>query len=194
MKIGYIFNVREKRSNTVPEQINALKQAGCQVIFSDVHHDFPNQQPNLESIFEYAREGDILVIWQIYCLAPTVRRFVKIAQQLYQQNVGLQVLTGEALQIKPHSSDSEMMLATFSALANLEREYASERTKKGLAKLKDRGKMLGRQSNFERWKSKLIEMQQLGYSNYRMSKETGMAYETVKKYLSILDSEDFDSL
>jgi DNA invertase Pin-like site-specific DNA recombinase len=187
MKIGYIFNVGEKRINTVPEQIEALKQADCQVIFSDVHHDFPNQQPNLESIFEYAREGDILVIWQIYCLAPTVRRFVKIALRLYQQNIGLQVLTGEALQIKPHSSDSEMMLATFSALANLEREYASERTKKGLAKLKDQGKMLGRRSNFEKWKPKLIEMQQLGYSIFRMSKETGVAYETVKKYLKLID-------
>lgn len=189
MKIGYIFNIGEKRINTVPEQIEALKQADCQVIFSDVHHDFPNQQPNLESIFEYARSGDILVIWQIYCLAPTVRRFVKIAQQLYQHNIGLQVLTGEALQIKPHSSDSEMMLATFSALANLEREYASERTKKGLAKLKAQGKVLGRQSNFEYWKPRLIEMRQLGYSNYKISQDTGVSYGTVKKYLRQLEPE-----
>ncbi len=101
MKIGYIFSVGEKRINTVPEQIEALKQAGCQVIFSDVHHDFPNQQPNLESIFEYAREGDILVIWQIYYLAPTVRRFVKIAQRLHQENIGLQILTGKLLKSNP---------------------------------------------------------------------------------------------
>ncbi len=48
------------------------------------------------------------------------------------------------------------MLATFSALANLEREYASSRTKEGLEKLKAQGKVLGRQSNFEYWKPKLI--------------------------------------
>ena len=88
----------------------------------------PQEQRTLmavESIFEYAREGDILVIWQIYCLAPTVRRFVKIARKLYQHNIGLQVLTGEASQIKPHTPDSKKMLATFAAFANLEREYAS---------------------------------------------------------------------
>lgn len=82
-----------------------------------------------------------------------------------------------------------MMLATFSAFTNLEREYASSRTKKALEKLKVQGKVLGRQSNFEYWKPKLLEMQQLGYSNYKMSKETGMAYETIKKYLSQLDLE-----
>ncbi len=82
-----------------------------------------------------------------------------------------------------------MMLATFSAFTNLEREYASSRTKKALEKLKVQGKVLGRQSNFEYWKPKLLEMQQLGYSNYKMSKETGLAYETIKKYLSQLDLE-----
>ncbi|MDJ0899845.1 MAG: recombinase family protein [Xenococcus sp. MO_188.B8] len=189
MKIGYIFNIGEKRINTVPEQIEALKQAECQVIFSDIHHDFPNQQPLLESMFEYAREGDILVIWQIYCLAPTVRRFVKIARRLYQQNIGLQVLTGEASLFQPHTLDSEKMLATFAAFAKLEQEYASSRTKKGLEELKSQGKVLGRRSNFEQWKPKLIEMQKLGYSAYRISQETRLCYETAKKYLRQLEQE-----
>ena len=35
------------------------------------------------------------------------------------------------------------------AFAILEREYASSRTKEGLAKLKAQGKVLGRHSNFE---------------------------------------------
>ena len=105
-------------------------------------------------------------------------------------NIGLQILTGEASQIKPHSPDSEMMLATFSVFANLEREYASSRTKEGLEKLKSQGKVLGRRSNFEYWKPKLIEMQQWGYSIFRMSKETGIAYETVKKYLNQITLEN----
>ena len=94
---------------------------------------------------------------------------------------------GEASQIKPHTPDSEKMMATFSAFAQIERDYASSRTKKGLGKLKAQGKVLGRRSNFEKWKPKLIEMQQLGYSIFRMSKETGVAYETVKKYLKLID-------
>ena len=86
------------------------------------------------------------------------------------------------------------MLATFSTFANLEREYASSRTKKGLEKLKAQGKVLGRQSKFEQWKSKLIEMQQLGYSAYGMSQETGLCYGTVKKYLRQLEQEIYTNL
>ena len=189
MKIGYFFGIGEKGIDTVPEQIEALKQAGCQVIFGDLLDSFLDEQSNLESVFEYAREGDILVIWQIFCLAPRLRRFVNIGQRLHQQKMGLEILVGEASQIKPHTPDSEQMMATFSAFAKLEREYASERTKKGLAKLKAQGKTLGRRSNFEQWKPKLIEMKQLGYSAYRSSKETGLCYSTVRKYLRQLESD-----
>ena len=189
MRIGYVFSIGEKGINTVSEQLGALEQADCQVIFGDRLDSFLDPQSNLESVFEYARSGDILVIWQIFCLAPRLRRFVNIGQRLHQQKIGLEILVGEASQIKPHTPDSEKMLATFSTFANLEREYASSRTKKGLEKLKAQGKVLGRQSKFEQWKSKLIEMQQLGYSAYGMSQETGLCYGTVKKYLRQLEQE-----
>ncbi|MDJ0596487.1 MAG: recombinase family protein [Pleurocapsa sp. MO_226.B13] len=189
MKIGYFFGIGEKGIDTVPEQIEALKQAECQIIFGDEIGSFLDEQSNLESVFEYARAGDILVIWQIFCLAPRLRRFVNIGHRLHQQKMGLEILVGEASQIKPHTPDGEKMMATFSAFDQIEREYASERTKKVLAKLKAQGKTLGRRSNFEQWKPKLIEMQQLGYSAYEMSQSTGLYSRTVKKYLKQLEQE-----
>lgn len=189
MKIGYFFGIGEKGIDTVPEQIKALKQAGCQVIFGDEIDSFLEEQSNLELVFEYAREGDILVIWQIFCLAPRLRWFVKIGQRLHQQKIGLEILVGEASQIKPHTPDSEVMLEIFTMFANLEREYASSRTKKALKNLKSQGKTLGRQSKFEQWRSKLIELEQLGYSAYRISQETELCYGTVRKYLKRIENE-----
>ena len=189
MKIGYIFGIGEKGINTVAEQMEALKQSDCQVIFSDLLNSFLDEQSNLESMFEYAREGDILVIWQIHCLAPRLRWFVKIARRLHQHKIGLSILVGEASQIKPHTPDSEVMLEIFTMFANLEREYASSRTKKALKNLKAKGKTLGRQSKFEQWKLKLIEMKQSGYSAYRISKETELCYGTVRKYLKRIEDE-----
>ena len=81
------------------------------------------------------------------------------------------------------------MLEVFTMFANLEREYASSRTKKTLKKLKSQGKTLGRQSKFEQWRSKLVEMEQLGYSDYRISKETELCYGTVRKYLKQIEDE-----
>lgn len=71
--------------NSLPEQIEALQQAECQVIFGDLLDSFLDPQSNLELVFEYARAGDILVIWQIFCLAPRLRRFVNIGQRLSSQ-------------------------------------------------------------------------------------------------------------
>ena len=48
---------------------------------------------------------------------------------------------------------------------------------------------LGKRSNFEQCKPKLIEMQQLCYSAYRISKETELCCGTVRKYLSQLDRD-----
>ena len=189
MRIGYFFGIGEKGIDTVPEQMKALKQADCQVIFGDLLDSFLDEQSNLESVFAYAREGDIVVIWQIFCLAPRLRRFVNIGQRLHQQKIGLEILVGEASQIKPHTPDSEVMLEVFTMFANLEREYASSRTKKALKKLKSQGKSLGRQSKFERWKPKLIELEQLGYSAYKISKETELCYGTVRKYLKRIEDE-----
>ena len=189
MRIGYFFSIGEKGIDTLSEQIEALKKADCQVIFGDLLDSFLDPQSNLESVFEYARAGDILVIWQIFCLAPRLRRFVNIGHRLHQQKMGLEILVGEASQIKPHTPDGEKMMATFSAFDNLEREYASSRTKKVLAKLKAQGKTLGRRSNFEQWKPRLIEMQQLGYSAYEMSQKTGLYSGTVRKYLKRIEDE-----
>ena len=96
MRIGYVFSIGEKGINTVSEQLGALEQADCQVIFGDRLDSFLDPQSNLESVFEYARSGDILVIWQIFCLAPRLRRFVNIGQRLHQQKIGLEILVGEA--------------------------------------------------------------------------------------------------
>ena len=46
---------------------------------------------------------------------------------------------------------------------------------------------MGRRRKFEQWKSKLIEMQQLGYSAYGMSQETGLCYVTIRKYWKLIN-------
>jgi hypothetical protein len=48
---------------------------------------------------------------------------------------------------------------------------------------------LGRPDAFEVWKDKLTTMQAAGYSQGRMQRETGLAYNTVKTYLRRLQND-----
>ncbi len=190
MKIGYVCSFREQEDDTASQQVTALEKAGCQKIFSDLLCRFSDERSNLELAIEYARAGDILVIWHISCLAPGVQGFVDIAQILQRRNVGLLILTGEFSDIKPHSLESEVMLEVFSLFANLERKHASRLTKDGLERTKAQGQVLGRRSKFEQWKPKLIEMKAMGYSQGEISRSTGLAYNTVKAYLQRIAADN----
>ncbi|HJQ29733.1 MAG TPA: hypothetical protein VJ827_10350, partial [Rubrobacter sp.] len=62
----------------------------------------------------------------------------------------------------------------------------SERTKAGLERARRNGKVLGRPDGFERWAPVLAGMKDRGFSQGKMSRETGLSYNTVKKYLKRL--------
>ncbi len=62
----------------------------------------------------------------------------------------------------------------------------SDRTKAGLERARRSGKVLGRPDGFERWAPVLAGMREQEFSQGRMSRETGLSYNTVKKYLKRL--------
>ena len=64
----------------------------------------------------------------------------------------------------------------------------SERTKAGLERARKNGKMLGRPDGFEKWAPILVEMKERGSSRGAMSRETGLSYNTVKKYLRRIEA------
>ena len=74
-------------------------------------------------------------------------------------------------------------------LAAFQSETISVRTKIELERVKAQGKKLGRPEKFDEWKPKLIQMKKSGYSQGRMQRETGLAYNTVKAYLKRIESE-----
>jgi len=57
-----------------------------------------------------------------------------------------------------------------------------------LVRAKKQGKFLGRPDGFERWAPILADMKEQQFSQGRMSRETGLSYNTVKKYLKRLEA------
>ncbi len=74
---------------------------------------------------EYARAGDTLVVWDISAFSSDTQNFVDIMQTLQQRNIGLQILAGNFSEIKAQSWSSQVMLESYSILANLEHKYLS---------------------------------------------------------------------
>ena len=121
MKIGYICNFREQKSHPTSRTVVALKEAGCQTIFSDLLDSPEDKQLKLALALEYARAGDTLVVWDISAFSSDTQNFVNIMQTLQQRDISLQIISGNFSEIKPHSWESKLMLESCSVLANLER-------------------------------------------------------------------------
>ncbi len=89
-------------------------------------------------------------------------------------------------------SDNELIahvvLGMLSYLANHEAVRISDRTKAGIEQLRAQGMLWGRPDGFEQRQEKIAAMKAAGYSQGKISRETGLSYNTVKSYLKRLPS------
>jgi DNA invertase Pin-like site-specific DNA recombinase len=127
MKIGYVCSFIGQEDNAYSDTVTVtvLKKAGCQTIFSDLLDRVFDDQLNLVLALEYARGGDTLVVWDISAFSSDTQNFVDIMQTLQQRDIDLQILAGNFSEIKARSWKSQVMLESYSVLANLEHKYFS---------------------------------------------------------------------
>lgn len=136
-------------------------------------------------LFEDAaqRRFDLVLFWSLDRFTREgIRKTINYLQQLDGYGIRFKSLT-EPLLDTENELVAHIVIGVFSYLAHQEAVKISNRTKAGLERVRAQGKVLGRPSKFEQWKPKLIEMQSAGYSQGRISRETGLAYNTVKSYL-----------
>src|SRR5258708_40085076 len=63
MKVGYARVSREEQHLEL--QLDALKAAGCEQIFTEKIKSVKDQRPQLEQALTYVRPGDTLVVWRL---------------------------------------------------------------------------------------------------------------------------------
>jgi DNA invertase Pin-like site-specific DNA recombinase len=135
------------------------------------------------------RRFDVLLFWALDRFSREgIRKTIGYLQRLDDRGVAFKSYTEPFL-----DTDNELIahivLGVTSYYAQQEALRISERTKAGLERAKRNGKVLGRPDGFERWAPVLARMKDREFSQGRMSRETGLSYNTVKKYLRRLESE-----
>ena len=69
-------------------QHDALKQAGCKKLFDDYISGVKAARPGLDTIIEFAREGDVIVVWRLDRLSRSLKDLIAIVAQLDEKKVG----------------------------------------------------------------------------------------------------------
>ena len=123
-------------------QHDALQAAGCEKIFSDKMSSAKADRPGLKEAFEFARQGDTLVVWRLDRLGRSLKDLMALVEGLEQRTIGFRSLQES---IDTTSSGGKLIFHMFGALAEFERNLIRERTQAGLQAARARGRKGGRQ-------------------------------------------------
>lgn len=122
-------------------QIDALKAAGCERIWTETASGAKVDRPELADLIGHLRPGDTLVVWKLDRLGRSIQHLVGLLADLCEREVGFRSLT-EA--IDTTTAGGRLVCNIFAALAEFERELIKERTNAGLAAARARGRLGGR--------------------------------------------------
>jgi DNA invertase Pin-like site-specific DNA recombinase len=177
--IGYARVSTEDQSLDL--QLDALRQAGCERVFTDKASAAKTHRPGLSEAQSHLRAGDLLVVWKLDRLGRSVKGLVDLVGELDQQGVQFRSLTDGIDTTTPHGRFFFHMMAS---LAQMERELTAERTKAGLDAARRRGRMVGRKRRMT--PSKIESAKQLlggGMSPREVAHNLGVSIPTLYRWV-----------
>ena len=139
MLIGYASISTD--SQTLDPQLDVLKKAGCEKIFSDIASGAKTDRPGLIEAINYAREGDTITVVKLDRFGRSMADLIARTQELAKRNIEFKSLT-EA--IDTNTSAGKLLFNIMGSLAEFERDLIRERTKAGLVSARARGRVGGR--------------------------------------------------
>ncbi|QHI96782.1 recombinase family protein [Xylophilus rhododendri] len=139
-KIGYARVSTDEQNLDL--QIQALNQAGCDVIYADRGVSGSTaSRPGLDRALTSLRKGDKLVVWRLDRLGRSLLNLIQLLEKLGKCGISFRSLCEY---IDTGSSGGRLVFHMMAALAEFERSLISERTRAGMAAARARGKHLGR--------------------------------------------------
>ena len=128
---------------TLDPQSDALKLAGCQIIYEDVVSGAKVDRPGLNKAIDYVRDGDTLIVWKLDRLGRSMQHLIETVIDLKAKGVGFRSLTEG---VDTTTSGGTLVFHLFGALAQFERDLIRERTQAGLKAAAARGRKGGRKT------------------------------------------------
>lgn len=140
MLIGYARVSTDDQ--TLDPQLDALRAAGCEKIFSDEGiSGATRRRRGLDKALATLTAGDVLVVWKLDRLGRSLLHLIETVTALGERRIDFRSLT-EA--IDTANAGGRLMLHMLGALAEFERAIISERTRAGMLAAQLRGRRIGR--------------------------------------------------
>ncbi|CAE6791815.1 recombinase family protein [Paraburkholderia domus] len=170
-------------------QRDALKQAGCGVVYEEAASGKSMARPELDQCRKALRSGDTLVVWRLDRLGRSLPDLVQIVADLERSGVSFESLTEK---IETGSAAGKLVFHVFAALAEFERSLIRERTRAGLAAARARGRSGGRKPKLGEKEVREIKalLRDPDIQVADVARRYGVSRTTLYKYVGVIKPKD----
>ena len=179
MKYGYARVSTTDQDLTI--QIDALNAAGCENIRQEKVSGTSTQgRDELNTLLEFMREGDELVVTRVDRLAWSIRDLQNIVYDLNKKGV---TISATEQPIDTKTSAGKCFLDMLGVFGEFETNLRKERQMEGILKAKEKGVYKGRKPSVDVQKVK--ELRDTGLGASAIAKELGIGRASVYRALEV---------
>jgi len=184
--IGYARAI-DNESFYLEEQIQFLKDEGCNLIFSELLSLDSEIKPEFQKALKSLSKGDELVVTKLDRAFSNRQECIRVINKLLNQDIQLRTLSGFFTN-KDSQNSSSLVFNILCELNNLDNACLKERKRENVLKRRLNGNNLGGRPKISALKESLvIRLRDEGYSYRSIRAQTGIALSTIRRV--ILDGE-----
>jgi DNA invertase Pin-like site-specific DNA recombinase len=176
--IGYArVSTVDQKTDT---QVAALKAAGCSVVRKEkVSGKSRQSRTELETILDFVRPGDTLVVTKLDRLGRSTRDVLNLVHELAEKEAALKVLEPS---ISTDGPIGKMVLTVLGMVAEMELGFIKERQRAGIERAKAEGVYKGRPVSLDH--GRIITLHKAGKGATEIAKSMGCSRGAVYKVLT----------
>lgn len=161
-------------------QVTRLRAAGCDVVRQEaVSGRSRVGRSELETILEFVRPGDTLVVVKLDRLGRSTRDVLNLVHELESKGAALRVLEPEIDTSRP---EGRIILTTLSMVAEMELTFIKERQRAGIEAAKAKGIYKGRKKSIDRDTVQRLRAEGVGATE--IARRLGIGRASVYKVLA----------
>lgn len=184
MKVGYV-RVSTEEQNTIRQEI-LMQELGVEKVYMDKASGKNTQRKELQTMLDFVREGDVVVVESYSRLARSTRDLLDIVETLKQKRVEF---ISKKESIDTSTPAGRLMLTIFAGLYQFERECTLKRQAEGIREAKKAGKYKGRKPlevDVIKFKTLYKEWEDERITAVEMQKQLGLTastfYRRIREY------------
>ena len=167
-------------SQSTEVQVSRSKAVGCDVVREEAASGRSRiGRTELETILEFIRAGDALVVVKLDRLGRSTRDVLNLVHELESKGAALRVLEPEIDTSRP---EGRIILTTLSMVAEMELTFIKERQRAGIDAAKAKGIYKGRKRSIDR--DAVCKLHKEGIGATEIARRLGIGRASVYKVLA----------